>query len=77
MKNGTVEEILFLDKADIDKSVCTICCEDKHVGVPFQQSSSNAEDVLISEVKWKMDLLEDPNITFCFVNNSVGCLFFF
>lgn len=46
MKNGAVEEVSFLDKAEIDKSQCVNCCEGKLARPPFSHRGSRCDSVL-------------------------------
>lgn len=46
MKNGATTGISYTNKADVDKSKCTVCCKGKQSRLPFQPSSTNTQDIL-------------------------------
>lgn len=46
MKNGAVEGLTYQEKADLNKSSCTVCCEGKQSRLPFPQSSTKSKDLL-------------------------------
>lgn len=46
MRNGAVEGLNFQDKAEFDKSNCTVCCEGKQTRLPFPTSLSRSKEVL-------------------------------
>lgn len=46
MRNGAVEGISYIDKAEIDKSNCITCCEGKQARLPFSHKGKRCENVL-------------------------------
>lgn len=46
MRNGAVEGISYIDKAEINKSNCITCCEGKQARLPFSHKGKRCENVL-------------------------------